>query len=632
MLTYNYDFDIAALVIFFVVYLFYRKKKHIKDRQHYSFCTLVYSAFFTTVWDIISATMIGQKQFGLPLVIVTTFYYMNLQGTVFSFVMYLVDNLVMKEKYTRRLKLCLFVPIFVMLLLILTNPFTSLIFRVDANGYSAGPLQILCYIIALFYVSGAGYYLVTNWKVYNQKLRLMVCNVAVVNIAPVIVQIIFPEYLLMCFGFAISSLLLLMAVQDHESILNPETGMANKSYLAEVVNRMIYNKYDFSAIMIRVADYDLITTTYGVYSAEEVMKEMAIFIQSHVDIGRAFQVSGNCFVLIPKDENIEELEQLLYQRLSRNWNVNGTEIVCSIFVTHVDYPNRVHTLDDFDAHLTYFQKMHRMRFGIVAPEELEVKDKIRQRQVERAIRQGLEEHLFTVYYQPICTTQDRKFVSAEALVRLTDPELGPISPAEFIPISEKNGTIIQIGYYVLEEVCKFIASHDMEALGIEYIEMNLSAVQCLQRDFMETVEEVMQRYRVDSKYICFEITETASNCAPAIFTENLDALIRRGHILALDDFGTGYGNLQRMVTSSFGLIKFDKDMIQQTCSEERLQFAFTRMQSMFHSMGSKVVAEGVETKEQYEFLKASGCDYIQGYYFSRPIPEKEYLAFLEQHK
>lgn len=633
MITYNYDFDIAAIIIYIVVFLIYFKKKHIKNSQYYSFCIFIFTALFTAIWDIISAVMIEHQMYNAGLIVITTLYYLSLQAAIFSFVLYLVDCLVMKEMYTRRLKIHLFFPIFVMSLFILTNFFTGFIFRVDENGYTTGPLQFLCYVVAVVYGVGAANYVIRNWKAYNPMLRFMVCNIFIINIAPVLIQtFILKDYLLLSFGFSVSAMLLLISGQEQEAVLDPETGMANKSYLSHVVSKMIFNKYEFSAILIRIADFDLITTTYGVNSSEEMIKEMALYLQNFAPLGKTFQVSDRSFVLIPKSNNdIEPMEDEIYEGLSKSWKINGAQIVCSVFVTRVDYPQRVHTLDEFNAHLTYFQKMHRMRFGVVAPEELEVKDKIRQQQVERAIQLGLENHSFEVYYQPICTTADQRFVSAEALIRLTDPELGPISPAEFIPISEKNGTIIQIGYFVLEEVCKFIAEHDMEALGIEYIELNLSAIQCLQRDFMGHVDEILQRHHIESRYICFEITETASNCAPAIFTENLDALTKRGHVLALDDFGTGYGNLQRLVTSSFGIIKFDKDMIQQTSAEERLRIPFTKMQSMIHSMDAKVVAEGVETEEQYEFLKAAGCDYIQGYYFSKPVPKLEYIEFLKEH-
>ncbi|MGN1165968.1 MAG: EAL domain-containing protein [Lachnospiraceae bacterium] len=632
MITYNYDFDIAAIIIYIVVFLIYFKKRHIKNSQYYSFSILIFTALFMAIWDIASGVMIECQIYNTGLFIITTLYYLSLQAAIFAFVLYLVDCLVMQEMYTRKLKIHLFFPVFIMAILILTNYFTGFVFRIDENGYTTGPLLFLSYVVAFIYVVGGAVYVIIHRKEYNPVLRFTILGIIVMNLVPVLFQAVFKEYLLLSFGFAVSIMLLLISGQDQEAVLDPETGMANKSYLSHVVSKMIFNKYEFSAILIRIADFDLITTTYGVNNSEEMIKEMALYLQNFAPLGKTFQVSDRSFVLIPKSNNdIEPMEDEIYEGLSKSWKINGAQIVCSVFVTRVDYPQRVHTLDEFNAHLTYFQKMHRMRFGVVAPEELVVKDKIRQQQVERAIQLGLENHSFDVYYQPICTTRDQRFVSAEALIRLTDPELGPISPAEFIPISEKNGTIIQIGYFVLEEVCKFIAEHDMEALGIEYIELNLSAIQCLQRDFMEHVDEILQRHHIESRYICFEITETASNCAPAIFTENLDALTKRGHVLALDDFGTGYGNLQRLVTSSFGIIKFDKDMIQQTCAEERLRIPFTKMQSMIHSMDAKVVAEGVETEEQYELLKAAGCDYIQGYYFSKPVPKLEYIEFLKEH-
>lgn len=223
-------------------------------------------------------------------------------------------------------------------------------------------------------------------------------------------------------------------------------------------------------------------------------------------------------------------------------------------------------------------------------------------------------------------------MTAEALVRLKDPKLGEISPTEFIPIAERSGLMITLGNYILEEVCKFISTHNMEELGLKYIEVNLSVVQCMQRDFMEIIHSTINKYKIDKKYICFEITETASNYAPEVFSTNLSMLVDDGHELALDDFGTGYGNLQRMVTTNFAIVKIDKEMIQQTCNSTQLKNAFAKMVSLFHSMNLRIVAEGVETEEQYNFLSKTGVDYIQGFYFSHAIPKDQFIQFLMDNK
>ncbi|MCF0130395.1 MAG: EAL domain-containing protein, partial [Pseudobutyrivibrio sp.] len=198
--------------------------------------------------------------------------------------------------------------------------------------------------------------------------------------------------------------------------------------------------------------------------------------------------------------------------------------------------------------------------------------------------------------------------------------------------AEANGSIITIGNIVLEKVCEFISRDDWDELGLHSIEMNLSAAQILQRNFIKVVKNITEKYNIDKSQLNFEITETASNNAPAVFTENLSLLREEGYHLILDDFGSGYSNLQRLVTSEFDMIKFDKEMTQRTCDDYKLHDFFERMQNIFHSMGAKVVAEGVETKEQFEYLRSIGCDYIQGYYFSKAVPSDEFVAFIKSHR
>ena len=313
-------------------------------------------------------------------------------------------------------------------------------------------------------------------------------------------------------------------------------------------------------------------------------------------------------------------------------HVNGLEINCSYYVTSVSFPNQCPDRETFLSYLAYFQKTNGLPFGIVPAEELQIKDKKREDDVERAIERAIKNNSFEVYYQPICVSETQEFINAEALVRLTDPLLGPVSPSEFIPLSDSTGSIIAIGNIVLEKVCKFLSRSDFEELGLSSIEVNLSTTQCLQRNFMSVIHDVTEKYKIEKKRLSFEITETASNLSPAVFTENLSKLQKDGYHLLLDDYGSGYSNLQRLVTTEFDVIKFDKDMIQKTCSDQKLQILYRKLQNIFHSMGAKLVAEGVATKEQYEFLKSAGCDFIQGYYFSKPLPENQFVEFLRTHK
>lgn len=633
MTNYFIEFDIASIVLFIILIANYLVRKHFRDRLSMIYVSLMLTGMLTAATDIVSAYVI-EKHFPVKTVLmITGLYFVFLACTTFMFLSYVVYQLETDSHMSSVLKHTLRLPIIYYTLFVLTNGITGWLFTYSVEeGYSKGPLQILGYIISMSYFGGTLIYVIVKRKVLDDRLQKAVYNIAFVNVFTVTAQFIFPKHMLLCFGFAVSMVILAMSSTNREIQIDQRTGMLSRESMAAFVEKCFYNEKKFDAILVRVADYDQLSNIYGIQITDVLISEIAKYLIELVGIGNAFQTNNSTFVLV-YDDNEKTTEDIhaIDAKLSSNWEIEGQIIPFSYLITHVSVPLRAKNKDAFIACITYFEKMKRMRYGIVPPEELAVRDKVRETVVERAIIEGLSEGNFSVFYQPICTSKDQIFVSAEALVRLKDPELGYISPAEFIPVAEKSGLMISVGNFVFESVCQFVHKYDMKDLGLEYIEVNLSVVQCLQRDFISFVKETIAKYNVSPSNICFEITETAANCSPEIFTNNLSELVNIGFKLALDDFGSGYGNLERMVTSKFSLVKFDKGMTERICTTEKMREGFGKMIQLFRMLNLLIVSEGVETEEQYNYLVEAGADYIQGYFFAKPMPERPFVDFLIDH-
>lgn len=635
-MNYNYNFDIAAISIYIITIIYYFHTRHIKDLKNHLFVSLLMCSIITPIADILGAIAIENSMSTFWVMAYNILYYLSEQGTTFFFFAFVLAHLEIGFNIGAERKILMYFPINAITIAIITNPLHNYLFSYNNHVYQSGPLRVCCYLLPVYYFLWAAVYVTKRAKLIRKEFRVTVYVITAINLLTRAIQFYNKELLIHTFSVSVGILLLLMYMQRYENVLDPNTGMGTKSYLDDVSNKLFYNHIPFNIIMVRIADYDLLISSYGIGNTEKLVLKIGDYLQGFVPTGSAFQLNNSCFALIftnkKEDADYEALCKEIYAKLGQIWDVDGINMLCESFVTHVASVENIPDKESFIAYTTYFQKMHRRRYGVVPADELDVKDKLRESLVERAIERGIKRNNFEIYYQPICTTGDIKFVTAEALIRLRDSDLGMVPPAEFIPIAESNGTVVAIGNIVLDKVCEFIASNNMSELGLEYIEINLSTIQCLQRDFIDVVKEITERYNVDSKYICFEITETAANCSPAIFTENLQTLNDMGFSLALDDFGTGYANLQRLITSPFNVVKFDKDMTQRTLDDEELHTLFEMMQNIFHTMGSKVVAEGVETLDQYNFLKEIGTDYIQGYFFSKPMPEDEFIKFLKAHK
>lgn len=252
------------------------------------------------------------------------------------------------------------------------------------------------------------------------------------------------------------------------------------------------------------------------------------------------------------------------------------------------------------------------------------------KEMSTIIDRALANHYFSVFYQPIYDTKTGKFSSAEALLRLRDPKYGYISPQLFIPLAEKSGAIHAIGSFVLEEVVKFIASDDFKQLGVDYIEINLSVMQCLRSNLADEIIDLTRKYKVPPSKINLEITETASGYSQSKLNTNITKLTENGFTVSLDDFGTGYSNLMRIAQLPLNIVKLDRAFVLMEESGGN-HIIIKNLIRMLKDMNLRVLVEGIETKEMVESFTQMGVDEIQGFYYSRPLTKSAYLRFLKEN-
>ena len=251
-------------------------------------------------------------------------------------------------------------------------------------------------------------------------------------------------------------------------------------------------------------------------------------------------------------------------------------------------------------------------------------------QTAQMIMDALSDDRIVVYYQPIYSVEKKRFTSAEALVRIIDRDGKLIPPGEFIQVAENNGMIIEIGKRVFEKVCRFFQESKLETYGIEYVEVNLSVVQCADNKLADDYIGIMKNAQIDSRRINLEITESASMHGKQTLMANMDRMINYGVNFSLDDFGTGASNLNYIVDMPVQTVKFDRGMIQAYFASGKAKYVMDAAMHMIHGMGLQIVAEGIETEEQYRKMEEIKINYIQGYYFSKPLPEQEFLEFLHR--
>ncbi len=251
----------------------------------------------------------------------------------------------------------------------------------------------------------------------------------------------------------------------------------------------------------------------------------------------------------------------------------------------------------------------------------------RRMQLENALRQALMHDQFELYYQPQISIEDGSLVGAEALLRWQHPELGAISPAEFIPVAEESGLILGIGEWVLREAARQAKAWLGQGLELT-IAVNLSAVQFRQANLSQKIMQILNEAQLPPRHIELELTESVAMEVPMAAIAVMDELHERGFRMSIDDFGTGYSSLSYLRKFKINKLKIDQSFVSSIFDDPESRAIVSAIITLADSLGFETIAEGVETEEQLEFLRMRGCREVQGYYFSKPLRVREFEAFV----
>jgi EAL domain-containing protein (putative c-di-GMP-specific phosphodiesterase class I) len=250
--------------------------------------------------------------------------------------------------------------------------------------------------------------------------------------------------------------------------------------------------------------------------------------------------------------------------------------------------------------------------------------------MEARMRKALEQEEFILYYQPQMDMESGHIIGVEALIRWQNPEKGLVYPAEFIQIAEESGLIIPIGRWVLQKACEDMKKWIDSGLPEMVVSVNISLCQFIDNQFVAELKQILLQTELDPKLLCLEITESTAMENQEYSMEICQEIVEMNVRLSIDDFGTGYSSFSLLKYLKFDAIKIDRSFVQGIVMEEDDAEIIHAIIAMAHGLHQKVIAEGVEEKAQWDRLKTMGCDRVQGYYISKPVPESEWLAFVQQ--
>lgn len=421
--------------------------------------------------------------------------------------------------------------------------------------------------------------------------------------------------------------------QAHNDFL---TGLYNRmkceSDLKKIIKQSVKDGVKGALMFIDLDDFKHINDGLGHQYGDVLLQQIAAGLQSIVGLrGKCYRMGGDEFVAIVMPDMFSELERIankVKDMFNKPWYLMETEYFCTMSMGIAVFPD-----DSKDVHeiirladIAMYESKKNGKNGYTFYDSCSKLNTARRLDIENSMRQavtsGIEE--FVVFYQPVVDVRTGECSSCEALVRCDSKALGFMGPGDFIPLAEYLGLITSIGDYVLEEACRQCRYWNEHGIPDFHINVNLSVVQLLQKDVAETVARILKKTGVNPKNIVLEITESFAINDMDRVLDIIKGIKKLGPRIALDDFGTGYSSLNYIKQLPLDIIKVDKTFIDDIVEDEYAQAFIKLIVELSDTIDTDIIVEGVENEAQLNILKELGVDYIQGFYYGKPVPAYEF--------
>lgn len=638
-MSYNYDFAIAGLVILAYIIFHFNRYKHLDNVHTWIFKFLLSISVLDVILDIISSVIMevgNSSLININTFFVTVFYILQVLFP-FTFLCYIQTLKSSNNKNMLKIiKKWIFLPI-IMILLIFINTGRGFLFYFDINGnYIRGQWYLLMYYFTLLLVIIAIFDTIIHFKEFGWKKFVNIYEYLILAIICVVIQAIYNNILMTSFGIGMGMFILYMTISNPNENVDSLTGAFNNAYFIDWVDELFSNYYEFHVINVEICNLKKINQVFGNNIGNSFLSAFAQkLIALTGENGYLFRTNGKRFIIVTKSLSAyEQLKNDIYNFTKEDIEINGQKFKTKIVICGIFFANELSNIDNLVAYIDYLVSLVNNEDDtiLIQKDEKTMQGLMINRKIEAFLKSAIEDNKVEVYYQPVYSVNQQKYISLEALSRLHHPSLGNIPCDVFIDMAEKNGMILDLGVSQLHNICRFVKDNQEILNMVDNIKINFSPLQLMKIDYCQKMIEIIKSYDLPCSFFQIEITETVATEYNAILHRVIKVFNDADIRICLDDFGSGYANFNTVLKVPFSTIKLDRSLLFGISDDPKVASFYRNISNSLIDMGYKVVAEGVETKEELDLLKKWGVDFIQGYYFSKPVSSKQILNVIRTKK
>lgn len=631
-MVWNFDYTIPSIIglSFFVIYYFLKPNVLVQSNRYYF--TLIIVEIFGFFSDIIASYTDGyaplyNRNF---LIFLNGFYFLLFIARHYIVSMFFASLLGIHKRKDIPTIIVSFITIAITIT-ILINPFTEFLYQITPEGrYIRKSNYILVYYATFATLLLDLYYVIKNRKKLETPGLLSALFSILALFSGSLMKIFFMKYLLIDMFFLFVIVALFLAFENPEIYIERKTGLYNLKAFNDVLAEYFFRNKRPAIITVCIKNYIEKREIYGSTQMDSALKEIGkFFLHAFPDKNAFYLRNGRISMIESSTKDFHKIKEIVSNKFLNPWNIKNSQMHLRIAIVDMSDKLKMGSIEDIHSCFrTAYMDALNAPDNHISINQNAFRQITHSSMVSKALDRALSEDDLQLYLQPIIDSQTRKIIAAEALVRIYDAELGLVTPIEFISMAEKNGNIEQLGLQILNKVCQFLKDSQIYNNGVKWINVNLSPIQCQNNSLPELIDTITDKNTIDHSLIHLEITED-SMIDPQILQRQMNILITDGYNFSLDDFGTGFSNVTRLNQFPFDNIKLDMSVVREHFTQP--DNVLPSIVKAFVSRGLSVTAEGVETKEMADGLTSMGVKYLQGYYFSKPIPTHEFEKLVKDN-
>ena len=551
-------------------------------------------------------------------------YYFTHLGMMPVFVFYTIVICGVRYRLSKIQNFLLKFPIYLLELLLLTNPLTQWFFMIIGKfDYARGAGIYLAYAISIYYIGIGIFVLVRYWYTISGVKKIAMVYFLSLAIGGTIIQMLFPAIKceLLCEAIGLAGIMLMIEKDDDRTDL---VSMAyNRMAFVQDMKSLFMMKREFEAICLRIENLDMYRKIYGEEIIVPVLKSLASFIMNDGKETNAYRTSFNVFYIVNPDMPKWEMENLagaIASRMQKPWDSSDIDILLDCNILVADCPSQFGSVND--VFLLESADLNKMDKNFFKGEDLDFL--IRRMDVEKAIGRGIQEKGFAVYYHPVYTQGDNSIKLAQVCLKLSDPVLGELGSSEFMEVAENSGFIDELQQRTLESVCRFLASGvDKSDMQIEFVLLPVMSAHMIRKELLILISDNLKRFNIDPSLLAFVLKESDALGAKDELEKMRGIIEELGVRTYISDYEAGFLGLNTISNINFEGVILDMRSIFETANQENAEIVLRNRTNMIRQLKKKIIISGIDNGYYYGKIKDVPFDYMEGAYLSKEVTRNE---------